>query len=77
MKVIQANMHEAKTRLSQLVAEAQAGKEVWIAKDGTPVVRLAPLPPTKKAALGCLRGKATIADDAFSPMTDEELSEWE
>lgn len=34
------NMHEAKTRLSQLVEAVEAGEEVIIARAGKPVVRL-------------------------------------
>ncbi len=36
----QVNIHEAKTRLSQLLAEVEAGEEVVIARAGKPVVRL-------------------------------------
>lgn len=34
------NMHEAKTRFSQLVEAVEAGEEVIIARAGKPVVRL-------------------------------------
>jgi prevent-host-death family protein len=37
---IQVNMHEAKTRLSELVAAAERGEEVLIARDGKPATRL-------------------------------------
>lgn len=37
------NMHEAKTHLSSLVEQALAGKDVVIAKAGTPLVRLTPV----------------------------------
>jgi prevent-host-death family protein len=36
-------MHEAKTRLSQLVAAALDGEEVIVCSDGKPRVRLAPV----------------------------------
>ena len=58
------NIHEAKTRFSQLVERAQAGEEVIIAKAGVPVAKLtrynesdAPRQP------GFWRGKVRIADD--------------
>ena len=38
-----ANIHEAKTQLSQLIERALAGEEVQIARAGTPLVRLEPL----------------------------------
>ena len=36
-------MHEAKTKLSQLVERAEAGEEIVIARNGTPVARLVPV----------------------------------
>ena len=58
------NIHEAKTRLSQLIEQAQAGEVVIIAKAGVPVAKLirydegdAPRKP------GFWRGKVRIADD--------------
>lgn len=37
------NMHEAKTHLSELVARAEAGEEIVIARSGAPAVRLVPI----------------------------------
>jgi prevent-host-death family protein len=34
------NMHDAKTQLSDLVARAEAGEEILIARRNKPVVRL-------------------------------------
>jgi prevent-host-death family protein len=39
---IQMNIAEAKAKLSELVARAEAGEEVIIARDGTPIVTLTP-----------------------------------
>jgi prevent-host-death family protein len=36
----QVNIHEAKTRLSELIVAVEAGEEVVIARAGKPVVRL-------------------------------------
>ncbi|WP_293902003.1 type II toxin-antitoxin system prevent-host-death family antitoxin [Phenylobacterium sp.] len=38
-----ANIHLAKTNLSKLIAQAEAGEEVVIARDGKPAVRLTPV----------------------------------
>jgi len=44
---IQVNIAEAKAKLSELVARAEAGEEVVIARHGTPIVTLTPkAPPT-------------------------------
>lgn len=36
----QVNVHQAKSQLSQLIADAEAGEDVVIARAGKPVVRL-------------------------------------
>lgn len=36
----QVNIHEAKTRFSQLVAEVEAGEEIIVARNGKPVATL-------------------------------------
>ena len=45
------NVHAAKTQLSQLVARAERGERITIARDGKPVAQLGPAPRTKRAAL--------------------------
>lgn len=40
--MVQMNIAEAKAKLSELVARAEAGEEVIIARDGKPVVVLKP-----------------------------------
>lgn len=48
------NIAEAKSKLSELVARAEAGEEVVIARNGKPSVRLQPVEPTsrRKPVLG-------------------------
>lgn len=43
------NIAEAKSKLSELVARAEAGEEVVIARNGKPSVRLQPVAPVRKA----------------------------
>jgi antitoxin (DNA-binding transcriptional repressor) of toxin-antitoxin stability system len=44
---IQINIHEAKTQLSKLIQAALNGKQVIIAKNNKPIVRLEVLPEVK------------------------------
>jgi prevent-host-death family protein len=39
----QVNIHEAKSRLSSLIARAEAGEEIIIARANKPTVRLVPV----------------------------------
>lgn len=53
---IHANVHEAKTRLSELLDRVQKGQEVIIAKAGTPCARLVPIYPDVARIAGAYRG---------------------
>lgn len=58
------NMHEAKTRLSNLVEQALAGKDVVIARAGTPLVRLVPVGQSAtNRTPGRFKGKIRVAPD--------------
>lgn len=70
----QVNVQEAKTRLSQILARAEAGEDVVIARDGKPVVRLVPVSAPPPRPVGFVRGGLT--DAFFEPLPDEELAGW-
>jgi prevent-host-death family protein len=61
------NIYDAKTRLSALVAEVEAGHEITIARAGRPVAKLVPIakrgPVDRKGMFGIAKGKTGIADD--------------
>jgi prevent-host-death family protein len=70
-------VHQAKTNLSKLIAEAEGGKEVVIARGKTPVAKLVPIKAkSKRRGYGIWKGKLWTAPDAFDPLTDEELKDW-
>jgi prevent-host-death family protein len=68
----QVGMHEAKTKLSQLVERAEAGEDIVIARNGKPVARLVPVAHTSALASvhGAWRGRVRIADD-FDELPDD------
>jgi len=64
----QVNLHEAKTHLSRLVAEAVAGEGFVICKAGKPLVRVTRLegdhdPAPSRRRLGLLAGQCSVPDD--------------
>ena len=65
-------MHEAKTKLSQLVERAEAGEDIVIARNGKPVARLVPV--ASAASLSSVRGawrdRVQIAED-FDELPDD------
>jgi prevent-host-death family protein len=68
----QVGMHEAKTKLSQLVERAKAGEDIVIARNGKPVVRLVPVTAenTMASIYGIWRGRVQMADD-FDELPDD------
>ena len=80
--MIVANIHNAKTNLSRLIEQAEAGEEVVIARNGKPAVRLTPVTardtvPRRADGLpswmGSLRGRISIAADFDA--YDQEIAE--
>ena len=73
-------MHQAKTHLSRLVREVQQGEAVLILHGTTPVARLVPVdaaPDPHRPPIGEPTATGVSwTDDAFRPMTDEELKDW-
>ena len=55
-------MHEAKTRLSELVAEVEAGGEVIITRRGRPVARLVRNETSATRGYGSMRGRGAVVD---------------
>jgi prevent-host-death family protein len=68
----QVGMHEAKTKLSQLVERAEAGEDIVIARNGKPVARLIPVAENTsiESIRGAWRGRVRIADD-FDDLPDD------
>ena len=76
---IQMNIQEAKARLSYLVAQAEKGQEVVLARAGRPVVRLQPVAPQAARKLGVFHTKLTeeAVAESVAPLSPDELALWE
>jgi prevent-host-death family protein len=71
---IQVNVQEAKTRLSQILAQAEQGEDVVIARDGRPIARLVPVGEPPPRPVGFVAG--TLSDAFFEPLPEDELARW-
>lgn len=69
------NVHEAKTHLSALMARAEAGEDIVIARAGQPVLRLVPVERTARRVFGGLH--LEVPDDLDAPLPEEEMRAWE
>jgi prevent-host-death family protein len=72
-------IHQAKTHLSKLIARAEAGEEIVIARGKEPVARLTPVArPKLRPEAGIWKGKLNIPDSFFfDPLPEDELKFWE
>ena len=67
------NIHEAKTNLSKLIKQVQAGEEVVIAKAGNPVVEVNVFEKSlKPRKLGLWKNKVYMSDNFNDE--DEEIN---
>jgi len=66
-----ANIHDAKSRLSELVEQALQGEDVVLAEAGRPVVRLVPIQADDSPRVGGQwKGRVRIAAD-FDSLPDD------
>ena len=70
------NVHSAKSQLSKLIAAAEAGEEVVIARNGKPAVRLVPV-RRARFQFGTLQHLVSRVPDFDDKISVEELALWE
>ncbi len=72
----QASVHEAKTHLSRLLDEVEAGGTVVITRRGKPVAKLEAIQTRPKRVFGSMKGLIGFDDRFFDPLPDDELELW-
>lgn len=73
--MVQVNVQDAKTRLSDLLARAEQGEEIVIARAGVPIARLVALKDPPARGFG---GESFVVPDNFdATLTETELLAWE
>jgi prevent-host-death family protein len=75
---VQVNVHEAKTRLSQLLELVEEGETVVIARHGEPVAELVPARRRTGFPFGIAHEEPLVAagDQWWQPMSDADAEEW-
>ena len=72
-------IHNAKTHLSRILREVQAGESILILNGRTPVAKLMPVElqrETRPSAGTRTSEPVHCADGAFEPLENAELEEW-
>lgn len=73
----QFTVHDAKTNLSKLIADALDGAEVIIARGNVPAVRLVPVTPRGTRRFGALKDKIAVDEHFDDPLPEDELKSWD
>ena len=66
------NIHEAKTNLSSIIAQVEAGEDVVIMRAGKPVARLTPYEKPAPRKFGYFKGQVKILPGFDEPITEKE-----
>jgi prevent-host-death family protein len=70
---IRVGVHEAKTRMSELLRLVDSGQEIEIARGGEPVAKLVPFHSRETRRLGVDQGVYEVPDDFDAPLPDDVL----
>ena len=74
--MVTVNVHEAKTNLSRLLAQVEAGEDVVIARNGKPVARLVELQPKARKAASRVPWKGRISRCPTASLTRCQKRSW-
>ena len=72
-------VHKAKTNLSKILLQVEGGEEVVVCRGKQPVAKIVPYHDGHRARppVGQVTSKPfLLPEDAFDPMTEQELKEW-
>jgi antitoxin (DNA-binding transcriptional repressor) of toxin-antitoxin stability system len=78
--MIKVNIQEAKTHLSRYLDQVESGAVVVVCRHNHPVAELRAIqeaPAHRTRVAGLLKGRIHWENDAFAPMTAEELAEFD
>ena len=73
--VTTVNVYEAKSSLSKLIAAAEAGETIVIARNGKPGAQLGPVIERATRVPGRMRGEISMSDD-FDEWTAADEAAW-
>jgi prevent-host-death family protein len=70
-------VHQAKTHLSRLLKEAEAGQEVIVTRGSKPIAKIVPIEPPipKRRVAGGFEHLPPADPSVFAPLTDEQIVE--
>lgn len=77
--MIQANLHDAKTNLSEYIERLQKGERVVLCKRNTPIAEIIAIPErqTTPRPIGLAKEILTVPDSFFEDLPEGELALFE
>ena len=76
MTVTTVNIYEAKSAFSRLIAAAERGETIVIARNGRPVAQLGPVDVVMRPVVfGDLKGRVRISPD-FDDWSEQDERDW-
>ncbi len=77
--MITLNIHEAKARLSEMLAKVEAGETVVVCRRNKPVAEIRPL--SRKSStprpVGLAKGRVRVPPEFYESLPDEVMTEFE
>ena len=73
--MVKMNVHAAKTNLSRLLAQVEAGEDVIIARSGIPVARLVRFQKQSKRHFDSIKDRIKVDDRFFDLLPEENVAE--
>ncbi|WP_343573313.1 type II toxin-antitoxin system prevent-host-death family antitoxin [Mycobacterium sp.] len=74
---VRVGVHEAKTRLSELLRLVDSGQEIEIARGGEPVAKLVPFRSREIRRLGIDHGVYTVPEEFDAPLPNDVLESFQ
>lgn len=76
-KSTSVGVHEAKTRLSELLRKVEAGEEIEIRRGREPLARIVPIRKSGRRTFGHDVGRFLVPDDFDEPLPDDVVADFE
>ena len=71
------NVYEAKTNLSKLIAQVEAGEEITLSRNGRPVAKIVPLTWSRIARKpGIWEGQVVIHEGFYDEYSEQDDRDW-
>ena len=71
------SVHEAKAHFSELLRRVESGETIVVVRHSRPVAEMRPgRKRDQPRRLGFFKGEFEVPDDAFLPLTEDELRDW-